>query len=315
MNSPPSFPPHTDLGGGWFLVESGYHHQGHAAVYLAIDHGRAALCDAGIGLTAPLVHQALAAHGLNPAAVDLVVISHAHLDHCAGAGHLMASLPNARLACHARASQHLADPTRLVAGARRLYGKRFDALYGQVQPVDHDRIDTVTDGSQVRVGQRELEVLHTPGHTFDHISVLDRTADCVFTGDAFGVRLHPSFGVRELGRIPAAPTQFSPADWKATVHRIAKLGVSRALVTHYGAVTDLATRSAELVDELEAFVGFARQVQGQENARALLRELIEERWHSLLGTAPASSLLEIDLLLSACGLELWTDKHLARHDG
>jgi len=38
-------------------------------------------------------------------------------------------------------------------------------------------------GSDIDLGGRELRVLHTPGHTTDSISLLDRSSGAVFTGD------------------------------------------------------------------------------------------------------------------------------------
>jgi glyoxylase-like metal-dependent hydrolase (beta-lactamase superfamily II) len=43
----------------------------------------------------------------------------------------------------------------------------------------------VTDGEHIHLGNRELEVIFTPGHTPDSLSLLDRKHGLLFTGDTF----------------------------------------------------------------------------------------------------------------------------------
>jgi len=43
----------------------------------------------------------------------------------------------------------------------------------------------VTDGERIPLGGRELEILFTPGHTPDSLSLLDRANGLLFTGDTF----------------------------------------------------------------------------------------------------------------------------------
>ena len=59
----------------------------------------------------------------------------------------------------------------------------FDPKIYQTRPF---RItETVRDGSQIDLGGRTLEVLATPGHTPDSLSLLDRRNGLLFTGDLF----------------------------------------------------------------------------------------------------------------------------------
>lgn len=43
----------------------------------------------------------------------------------------------------------------------------------------------VKDGERIRLGNRELEIIFTPGHTPDSLSLLDRKNGLLFTGDTF----------------------------------------------------------------------------------------------------------------------------------
>jgi glyoxylase-like metal-dependent hydrolase (beta-lactamase superfamily II) len=60
--------------------------------------------------------EGLALVGIDAARVTDVVLTHVHLDHAGGAGHLMRHLPAARLAVHPRGVAHRADPAKLWAG-------------------------------------------------------------------------------------------------------------------------------------------------------------------------------------------------------
>ncbi len=48
-----------------------------------------------------------------------------------------------------------------------------------------DISEFVTDGHEIFLGERTLEILHIPGHTDDAIALLDRDAGYVWTGDSF----------------------------------------------------------------------------------------------------------------------------------
>jgi glyoxylase-like metal-dependent hydrolase (beta-lactamase superfamily II) len=53
----------------------------------------------------------------------------------------------------------------------------------QIRPYSISRF--VKDGEKIDLGGRQLEVLHTPGHTPDSLCLLDREGRVLFTGDTF----------------------------------------------------------------------------------------------------------------------------------
>src|SRR5262245_42034392 len=95
----------------------------------------------------------LAMRGRRPEDVRWIVVTHAHLDHAAGAGALLAKCPNATLLAHPRAVGHLVDPTKLVASATKVYGEaRFAELYGSIDPIPHERARALDDGATFDLG-------------------------------------------------------------------------------------------------------------------------------------------------------------------
>jgi glyoxylase-like metal-dependent hydrolase (beta-lactamase superfamily II) len=61
----------------------------------------------------------------------------------------------------------------------------FEIEKYMIQPVDEKNIRLLHNGDLIDLGNRKLEVLHTPGHTSDSIMLLDRENRALFTGDTY----------------------------------------------------------------------------------------------------------------------------------
>lgn len=127
---------------------------------------------------------------ISPRDLAHVVVTHIHLDHAGGVGAIADTFPSATIHVHAAGARHLADPTRLVDSATRIYGAdRMSALFGPVVPVAPDRINALEDGDRIELGERALDVMATPGHAKHQVALVDDATGVVFTGDALGI--HP----------------------------------------------------------------------------------------------------------------------------
>ena len=97
--------------------------------YLRISGDECAFIETATSHVRPRLLAALEQQGLRPEAVRYVVVTHAHLDHSAGASALLAACPRATLLAHPRAARHLIDPSKLVQSATGVYGEeRFAKL-------------------------------------------------------------------------------------------------------------------------------------------------------------------------------------------
>jgi glyoxylase-like metal-dependent hydrolase (beta-lactamase superfamily II) len=65
------------------------------------------------------------------------------------------------------------------------YPLGFDPNKYVIQPVPASRIHRLCNGDCIDLGNRKVEVLHTPGHTDDSITLFDRENRALFTGDTF----------------------------------------------------------------------------------------------------------------------------------
>src|SRR5690349_3353939 len=144
------------------------------AVYLRVAGDECAFIETHTAHAQPKLLAALAERHLRPEQVRWIVVTHAHLDHAAGAGALMAACPNATLVAHPRAARHLIEPEKLIAGATAVYGEaRFAELYGTIAPIPKQRVLALDDGATFSLGDATLRVHHTAGHANHHFVVAD----------------------------------------------------------------------------------------------------------------------------------------------
>ena len=221
--------------GGWDQITAGF----------LIEGPQPALVETGARTSVQTVCETLAEAGLGPTDLRWLVLTHIHLDHAGGIGDLARAFPNATVVVHERGARHLADPTRLIDSAARVYGDLLDTLYGRMEPVPQDRLVAAADGHRIDVGNgRVLTLVDSPGHAKHHHAVLDEQTGTLLVGDAVGVRL-PEVGVL---RPAVPPPDFDLEQAVASLHRFAALRPTQVVLTHYGPVPDpLAT-----LDEAEA---------------------------------------------------------------
>ncbi|MBN8494660.1 MAG: MBL fold metallo-hydrolase, partial [Burkholderiales bacterium] len=257
----PALPPFASaLGAGIWCIDTGYHRPHYDAAYLMVDDGRAAFIDTGTNHAVPRLLGTLQALGLAVDAVDWVIPTHVHLDHAGGAGLLMQALPHARMLLHPRGLRHLADPSALQQAVLDIYGAEAVARdYGTLQPVDPVRITTTEDGTTVRLGQRTLAFAHTPGHALHHHCVWDEASGGWFTGDTFGVSYREFDTARGPWMIAiSTPVQFDPPALRDSIARLLQQQPRAMYLTHYGRVTDVPQRAADLLAGIDRLVALGQ---------------------------------------------------------
>jgi glyoxylase-like metal-dependent hydrolase (beta-lactamase superfamily II) len=288
-----------------------------AACHLLIDNGRAAFVDCGISSSVPYLLTALDQAGLGPEQVDWVCPTHVHLDHAGGAGQLMRLFPNATCVVHPRGARHLVDPSKLIAGSVAVYGEaRFRQIYGDVLAIDSDRVLVVEDAARLKLGQRDLEFIHTEGHAKHHYCVLDHEQAAIVSGDILGIA-YPCFDTDRGAFVFATttPIQFDLEAWLASLQRIEAYGLEAAYLTHFGCVTSMQSLFSQLRRSLADFAALARDhadaLQRADRMQAALFELLCRRLDEHGDTrseAARHALLDMDIELNVMGLEVWLDR-------
>jgi glyoxylase-like metal-dependent hydrolase (beta-lactamase superfamily II) len=269
----------TALGHEVFQVDTrmaGY--DGITAGYL-IRADRPCLVETGTAPSAPVVRDALAQLGIGPGDLTTVVVTHIHLDHAGGVGDIAAMFPAAQIVVHQRGARHLADPSRLMASARLVYGDALDRLFGVLAPVPAERIVALDDHGTVDLGGgRRLDSHYSPGHAKHHVGLIDSDTGDLYVGDAAGVYLPETGDLR-----PATPPpDFDLGTALASLRTFAGLQPARLLFSHYGPVTPVSETLDRSAEEITVWVEETRQARTAgldlDHAVAMVRERTKERY-------------------------------------
>jgi len=224
-----------------------------ASYLLPLAGGAFALFDPGPGSTLPRLEAGVAKAGFELAGLTHVLVSHVHLDH-AGAAGALARRTGATVACHPRAAPHLADPTRLMASARRVYGARLDELWGPMEAVPEAQLRVLEDGDELDLGPQRVRAIAAPGHAnHQHAYLLDDGR--LFPGDAAAIRLP---GQRAL--MPAtAPPEIDLEAWNGTLDALEAAAPTQLLLPHFGPKDDVADHLERLRAALPAWAQVVRE--------------------------------------------------------
>ncbi|WP_175615250.1 MBL fold metallo-hydrolase [Piscibacillus halophilus] len=185
----------------------------------------------------PYLLEGLKDLGVDPKDVKHIIVTHIHLDHAGGAGLFLEHCPNAKVYVHPKGKRHLADPTKLIAGARAVYGDQFDELFDPIVPVPEDRLVAKEDGDTLDIGDRVLTFYDSPGHAKHHFSIYDSLSNGIFTGDTIGVYYPQAEGLNFV--LPStSPNQFDPDAMLNSLKKIENLNVDQIYFGHYGRSRD-----------------------------------------------------------------------------
>ncbi|WP_262179411.1 MBL fold metallo-hydrolase [Haloarcula laminariae] len=228
----------------------------YGSVYI-IDAERPALVDTGIGTNYETILDAMDEVGIAPEALDVMALTHVHLDHAGGAGYLAEACPNATAYIHEFGASHLADPTRLWEGTKEAVGDQVQ-YYAEPKPVPEDRIVELTDGDEIDLGDHTLEAHHAPGHAPHQVIYHDPAIDGVFAADAAGL-FTPSVG--EIN-VTSPPVNFDLDGALADIETIRELDPSTLLYGHFGAERT-GDRLDEYAEKLDAWVSAVREKRAE----------------------------------------------------
>lgn len=185
-----------------------------------------ALIETGPATVFETVRHELAASKVEP---RHVILTHIHLDHGGGIGHVAKLFPAAKIWVHDIGAKHVADPERLVASARRLFGDALDTLYGEPEPVAPERITAMEEGTVIDLGDRHLRVLYTPGHARHEVTLYDADSGAAFVGDTAGV----GYGA-DWQKPATPPPEFDLDAALDSIARVQGLRPSTVCFTHFG---------------------------------------------------------------------------------
>lgn len=205
--------------------------------------GQVTLVDCGITRAPRRIVEALAGMGRHPSDVTRILLTHAHSDHAGGARAMLdrTGVPGV--------DAHEADVEYLAAGRNApTSGSTAGRLLSRSPSSTFTAVPVVTelhDQDVVEVGGG-LRVLHTPGHTPGHISLLHEDSGVLITGDAI-------FNMASRMRWPLAAVCTSARQNRQSAHVLGEVDYTVAAFTHGPEIRDNAR---------EAVRGFLRRRGG-----------------------------------------------------
>ena len=193
------------------------------------DDGQVALVDCGLKRAPARIVRGLAAIGKHPKDVTRILLTHAHSDHAGGAAEFVDSTGTSSVLAHREDAQFLRSgkvpPRDPTTGLGRLL-KRLPT--GSFSPLS--AVQGLRDGEHLDIAGG-VKVIHTPGHTPGHISLLHPGSGVLITGDAI-------FNMNARMTWPLSSFCTSCAQTKRTARILADEDYHTAAFTHGPEIRD-----------------------------------------------------------------------------
>ena len=102
--------------------------------------------------------------------IDLVLLSHIHVDHAGALADVLEAFPMAKAVCHAKGAKHLIDPSRLWQSTKEVMTKLAD-MYGEPKAVPEEKLISFSPDelsplpdNTLPYAMPSVEVMAVPGH-------------------------------------------------------------------------------------------------------------------------------------------------------
>ncbi|NLA77721.1 MAG: MBL fold metallo-hydrolase, partial [Clostridiales bacterium] len=142
--------------------------------YILIDEksGEGAVID--VGSFSSELQTAISQSGMKR--LKYILLTHGHFDHILGVYDIKQKYPDAEIAIHREDAMCLSDPEESLASTGAHIQK----------PVCADIL--LEDGDIIRLGESQLRVMHTPGHTMGGVCYIFESEHTIFSGDTLFCR-------------------------------------------------------------------------------------------------------------------------------
>lgn len=301
----------------WVIDVFEVNRAGRTGAYAILSAGGVIVVDPGGDRTVGRVIEGLRILGADVRDITAIVVTHVHLDHAGGVGRLVQAAPQAMVYCHPRAARHLKDPSKLIDGARAVYGRRMSEWWGETLPVPEWRIRPVEDLGAAGSGSHALKVFDSPGHARHHATYLDERTGALYTGDAVGLRYVPDYTgwTFDYGMPTTSPSDFDPAVMLKTLDRLSRLRPVSIMHTHFGAsppeeAFSFTQTGVEAIQSWLSQWGLATEPRSVEAIGARIEDWIREDMARQGHGTPDLDPIAEDIRLNALGiLAYWTKRH------
>ena len=273
-------------------------HPNTIAAALLESEGHRAIVDPGPGSTLETLCKQLQAHGLSVGDLDALLLTHIHLDHAGASGALVRENPRLAVYVHKNGAPHMADPSKLLASALRLWPNDLQRLFGEMLPVPAENLRILEGGETLKLGSSKFEVVYTPGHASHHVSYFDHQEGVAFVGDTAGVCIEGQPYV-----MPATPPPDIDLEiWESSFKAILERKPARLFLTHFGFSGNPGEHILLFRERLHKWAEIAaKSIRSASEESAALAAFIAETRAEIAGHLPAE---EVEHYVFSAGLNL-----------
>jgi len=208
-------------------------------------------------------------HGWGLGDVALAIVTHSDADHFGGNHELRTHNPTVPIAAHVADVPLIESVERIMDERYSMFEEEHAITYGSdvtdwltkmMGPDERVNVG-LRGGETIGVGDRSLEVLHTPGHTKGHLMLYDRTHDLVIGADGFFGR-----GLFDVdGNYLQPPPYYLYPEYETTTRLVESLDPDVLSFTHYELL-----EGAEIDEFIQETLNFVSEIE------SLTLDIVEE---------------------------------------
>ena len=195
-----------------------------------IDSSNPMLVEVGPSKSFPYLISSLESLGISE--VKRSAMTHLHLDHIGGIGHLVEKYKEHIVYIHELGIRHLPNPEKLWKAVSDVYTEEWlSTNWGEIKPTPIKNIRSLQDKELIDLGNgRKLEAIYGPGHAKHHYTFYDEYSKTLFMGDTLGlIYPHGDFVQPNL-----PPPDFNKELLFNTLDDLKKLDLKYLALAHFG---------------------------------------------------------------------------------
>jgi len=244
-----------------------------------IDSSDPILIEVGPSNSFPYLISALNSLGIEN--VNRSAITHLHLDHVGGIGHVVEKYKNHFVYIHELGIKHLPNPEKLWNAVAAIYTEEWlSENWGKIKPTPIENIKILEDGFNFDLGNnRKLSSIYSPGHAKHHFSFYDSLSKTIFMGDTLGlIYPHGDFVQPNL-----PPPDFNRNVLIKTLENISRLELNYIGIAHFGIHENPYKLIDDAITSIDKWVNFVDNIPELSNKEAAkkLEEWVTENYKAL----------------------------------